>query len=258
METKYQEALERAKKIYDSEFQTWGNYRYVVEQIFPELAESEDERIRKALIDGVSQIRCKGNITREQMVAYLEKQKVVDKEGMYYYLGGKFIYCGYPTLENPYDFAMSQQEKKEQKPAEWSDTNELVFQDICKHLNEEGYGGWVVLLNALHNGEFNQPKQEWSEEDEAFIDLLIGILNTEHPNGLFTMSPEQSAALKCELMPVNRIIDWIKSLRPQPQITEDDKHQAEVAIAFLKDYADKGYENAVCCIDWLKSKFYGK
>ena len=48
---------------------------------------------------------------------------------------------------------------EEQQPAEWSDTNELVFKDICKHLKEEGYNGWIVLLEALRNGEF-QPKQK--------------------------------------------------------------------------------------------------
>ena len=37
--------------------------------------ETEDERVRKALIDGVRQIRCKNGITQEQMIAYLEKQK---------------------------------------------------------------------------------------------------------------------------------------------------------------------------------------
>lgn len=43
--------------------------------LIPELKESEDERVRKALIDGVRQIRCKNDITQEQMLAYLEKQK---------------------------------------------------------------------------------------------------------------------------------------------------------------------------------------
>ena len=50
----------------------------VLSEVIPELKESEkseDERIRKALIDGVRQIRCKNGITQEQMLAYLEKQK---------------------------------------------------------------------------------------------------------------------------------------------------------------------------------------
>ena len=47
--------------------------REVLETLIPELKESEDERIRKALIDGVRQIRCKNGITQEQMLTWLEK-----------------------------------------------------------------------------------------------------------------------------------------------------------------------------------------
>ena len=70
----YDEALKRAKAAFDiaADKDLVGG---VVRTIFPELYESEDERIRKALIDGVRQIRCKNDITQEQMLAYLEKQK---------------------------------------------------------------------------------------------------------------------------------------------------------------------------------------
>lgn len=47
---RYEEALERARELHDKhplgEPPTWT----ICEQIFPELAESEDERIRKSLI----------------------------------------------------------------------------------------------------------------------------------------------------------------------------------------------------------------
>lgn len=46
-----------------------------IRTLIPELAESEDERVRKALIDGIRQIRCKNSVTQEQMLAWLEKQK---------------------------------------------------------------------------------------------------------------------------------------------------------------------------------------
>lgn len=46
-----------------------------IHTLIPELAESEDERVRKALIDGIRQIRCKNSVTQEQMLAWLEKQK---------------------------------------------------------------------------------------------------------------------------------------------------------------------------------------
>ena len=69
----YDEALERAKKYNIDDAHAYQGT--LVKLIFPELSEREDERIRKALIDGVSQIRCKGDVTREQMTAYLENQK---------------------------------------------------------------------------------------------------------------------------------------------------------------------------------------
>lgn len=76
----YDEALAKCKAYIEDTTKRWSEEfckatETVFEEIFPELAESEDERIRKALIDGVRQIRCKNGITQEQMIAYLEKQK---------------------------------------------------------------------------------------------------------------------------------------------------------------------------------------
>ena len=73
----------------------------------PELAGSEDERIRRTLVEYFGpkvQLDFVGGVPIQRIRDWLEKQKepVVDKEGMYYYLGGKFIYCGCPaTEENP-------------------------------------------------------------------------------------------------------------------------------------------------------------
>lgn len=41
--------------------------------------------------------------------------------------------------------------------------------------------------------------------------------------------------------------DWI------PAWSEEDERLRKTSISFLKHYADKGYENAVECIDWLES-----
>ena len=67
---RYEEALERAKK------------GLPIDEVFPELKESEDERIRKILIHIVKGacdkygIKYKGDeITEEKLLAYLEKQK---------------------------------------------------------------------------------------------------------------------------------------------------------------------------------------
>ena len=79
----YDKAIERAKKWYNApnvdKIPTFGNR--VIEEIFPELVESEDERIRKYLISFV-ELNSGFNLSpedAEQMLVWLEKQgKIVD------------------------------------------------------------------------------------------------------------------------------------------------------------------------------------
>ena len=75
-EKAYKEALERAK-AYHSDLTRLHHPREIVEEIFPELAESEDERIRKAIIATIEQ--CPDDFlnpkNRDRMLSYLEKQK---------------------------------------------------------------------------------------------------------------------------------------------------------------------------------------
>ena len=61
----YEEALERAQQ---------GK---PIDEVFPELAESNNEKIRKALLEHIKGITSWGyflGISREQMIAWLEKQ----------------------------------------------------------------------------------------------------------------------------------------------------------------------------------------
>jgi hypothetical protein len=80
-EEKYKEALERARKFYNE--LAACRTKQKVAAIFPELAESEDEVIMKALIDLVSTV---GEYylpkleVRNKMLAYLEKQKAKEKQ----------------------------------------------------------------------------------------------------------------------------------------------------------------------------------
>ena len=72
----YDEAIERAKKVL---LDCTSEEQKVVEYIYPELAESEDDMIRKALIDLVkcnerSGYKLLNNIPTSSMIAWLEKQ----------------------------------------------------------------------------------------------------------------------------------------------------------------------------------------
>ena len=70
-EKKYKEALERAKRLHSEP--TGGTERIVCEQIFPELKESEDERIKDDIKD-VIQAAIIPEENKREMLAWLEKQ----------------------------------------------------------------------------------------------------------------------------------------------------------------------------------------
>lgn len=171
-EKKLREALDSDETDY--EVVRW------IESTFPELAESEDERIRKWLVDYFTEIGenwIHREFTCRQIVAYLEKQKELFKSGrgLYYYDGEKTTYCGYPaTEENPYDFATSQQEKQKEQPKE-----ELVYrlngfmQEYVKEGKDEAekehrFKCYQLFWDALEDENFFEQKEQ------------------KHPNGCFT------------------------------------------------------------------------
>ena len=73
-EKKYKEALERAKEYLKEYY-----FEEAVKEIFPELKEPEDEKVRKALIEMVhdingNKLRFDYNVHKEEVLAWLEKQ----------------------------------------------------------------------------------------------------------------------------------------------------------------------------------------
>ena len=87
-EKKYNEALEKAKHALDShKAGVVTTDKVLIEAMFPELLESEDEKIRKALIDyfddaikaDVNPLQGYGTHPNK-VIAWLEKQKAMDKE----------------------------------------------------------------------------------------------------------------------------------------------------------------------------------
>lgn len=218
--------------------------------LIPELAESEDEKIRKWLYNYFSKIGkiywFYPDITCEELLAWLEKRKEIFEsgKGLYYYDGEKTTYCGCPaTEENPYDFATSQQEKqKEKKPvehlsvrdefdldgnpkqksAEWSKEDENTINELCNIIvsnSKNGYlgryyaGDLVEKLKSLRP----QPKPEWSEEDEKEYNYIMSYLDTA-PKG------KQNHASK-----------WLKKRRPQPhwKPSEEQMKALDFAVTYL-------------------------
>ena len=69
-EKAYKQALERAREIYHRGYYVSGD----IEHIFPELKESEDERIRKDIISYLQRKQNQGELDAPDWIAWLEKQ----------------------------------------------------------------------------------------------------------------------------------------------------------------------------------------
>lgn len=121
----YDMALEGARKELGVDRKEWEVVQRVLHNIFSELTESEDERIMKHIRSYIlSHPDSWGEFDRDTLIHWLEKQKELFESGrgLYYYDGEKTTFCGYLiTEDNPYDFAMSQQEEKQKEHQNNSD-----------------------------------------------------------------------------------------------------------------------------------------
>ena len=126
--------------------------RICLESVFPELRESEDERIRKALVIMMKVPRKEifeaQGITKEQALAYLEKPKEpIDPFDTKLFQDG--VKEG-RRLER-------EDIKKEQKPAEWSDEDEKIRRNLMSllanmrgdRITEETYQKYYPWLKDL-------------------------------------------------------------------------------------------------------------
>ena len=180
-EKKYKKALGRCKKLYD-EFKTMHHNHAMedLEEIFPELAESEDERIRKTIYNfldsalGKDLLQRKCGLNPDSVLAWLEKQK-------------------------------------EQKPAEWSEEDERFIRDAIAAVEAfytEGRGqeelvSWLKSLRSQPHKEIYQAVKH---------DLAIKFMNyldENRPEGKISLSNGE-----CEdIDKAFKENDWEKILR---------------------------------------------
>lgn len=280
-EKKYNEALERMKSWARGEHpECFSEAQKAAEFVFPELKESEGEGIRKNII---SFLRSKNGYMNpdedwdfhNRWLPWLEKQDgqkattvwhdvsevpdemqelLVEWESpdatwhniAFYDAETKAFRHLKQPIKNVTRWAYisdiltqsvtktSEQEPKSYKEAEKACLEYRKFREDC------GIKDPVMLdeiEEAYYNGATSIQKPDWSEEDEEELGIAIKYLQRE--------GQWDSAT-------------WLKSLknRVRPKqiwSEEDDKRLINTTISFLNHYADKGYENAVECIDWLKS-----
>lgn len=222
---KQEKKLEEAKRLYKD---ANADQRYVLESLFPELAEIEDVRIKKEIIAYI-----KTGTYHKDWIAWLEKQGNLTTE-----LQKTYVEIGRLVKENCY----LKEKQGEQKFVEWSEVDNIIVEGIClalEYSNESGkkiekYENWLhSIKDRVH------PKQEWSEED---IKMFVNI----------------KACLRNANKDYSREIDWLKSLKPQPKNkwSEEDEEIYRKCICAMRASAC-GFpeeEKFVEQVDnWLKS-----
>ena len=173
----YDEALKRAKAVCDMYRNGWvdkSNLSMVdIEYVFPQLAESEDERIRKELMVFISQFAPEH--LKVKYMAWLEKQKeeegyeAIPIESTLEYKVGK--HAGF--LEG----LAEGRKQTEQKPVEWSKEDEEVRQSLLRDYEYAMQSSGTVWgkdfekkynwLKSLH------PSWKPSEEQMNAIDYVL-------------------------------------------------------------------------------------
>ena len=189
----YKEKLEEAKRLYET---ANADQKYVLESLFPEIRESEDEKIIKMLVYIV-------NITpatvavknRQTLLAWLEKQgeqkectplfrvgDTLKKKGKEYTfivdrIQGGFYHCDH---NKGAFFPIEEQdswELVEQKPAEWSEEDEycrhqlIVFCENCM-VQDAGAKRCAHWLKSLKDRYTWKPSDEQIRPLEYTIDYF--------------------------------------------------------------------------------------
>ena len=196
-EKKYKEALEKFRKDL-GKHELVGVNRAYLEDIFPELAESEDEKIRKDIIYYLT-------INRNQMtpnqdwdcenrwIPWLEKQCGQTSITHKYNVGATIYYNSFGTI-------------KSMVVANVVDTGD------GNPMYEDADGSSVFEKDLV------EQKPNWSDEDEAMKENIITSLEGFRD----AIASDSLVAL------YNKRIDWLNSLRPQSHWKPSEEQMKEL------------------------------
>ena len=265
----YDEAKARMSKAYNSNRCTIG----YMNEIFPDIEEREDERIRKAIGYAIGQSTHSdgtliNGVYSEEALAWLKKQgeqKTVDeiakevcknKESAMAFLKSAGIMNEKGELAEQY-------RQDEQKPADKVETKFKVGDVVTNKKSKDTvkivqilhdsycYSGWNgaatvhsdFSISEQDDWELVEQNPSWSEEDDIYIENIILAVEKQYP------------------IAAKNIVSWLKSLKdrvqPQPkqEWSEDDERCLVYAIDACETASDD-YDNSQSYIDaikWLKS-----
>lgn len=236
-EQKYKEALEAARKFKESCPDLWDTESNPFKDVFPELKESEDEKIRKGLIHFLETSKTVFAHLSEidEYISWLEKQGEQKTEIKYVYPKfriGDVIEPIKPNGHYPPVRVLSVEEKTKSYYCESDDRN---------HYSS-------IPIRCENEYKLVEQQPAWSEEDEDALDIAIRII--------------QNGGDDCAgILDSNKALRWLKSLKDRvllQQKLEWSKKDIELwqGAIFYVNYYQTHYadtKEASECMDWLRS-----
>lgn len=189
----YEDAIERAKKLGTKQCPLDPTHT-IAEQIFTELCESEDEKIRKELLEHCINRRdgkqiCVDASDYRRWAAWLEKQSFVEqdtvKRDLWEYVREWTDKFGrFPKDEDELaaciDYVM-----KRQKPIEWSEEDKRALNDAIVALSMYANGNIPhilpsQLLEDVEKLKSLKPQPHWKPSEEQ-MEIVENLLACEMP-----------------------------------------------------------------------------
>ena len=227
----YDEAIERAKKWYNApnvdKIPTFGNR--VIDEIFPELKESEDKRTRESLLEYLHTLPnhyTHSGVCVLEWIAWLEKQgKPIDKIVKRAMTEKQRVLLTETNGDANIDW--DTRSLKDAITLLKHGLNYLQEIEVKKQIMPSSrFGGCSEYISTRFDkekqGKQGEQKSAWTEEDKNMLKWVIGYLENKMLNA--PISEERTAC--------KNAIAWLKDLKdrvqPQLQWKPSDEHMIEL------------------------------
>jgi len=272
----YEHVSQKVKDFFEGKQKMYSDVKQTLEYLFPELAGSED--IRERLINTIkssAQIDyClqKEGFKVKEVIAWLEKQgELIEKPTK----DQVWDYCSKISREwwqitmNRWNTLTDEEKDKYNQFIgfnDFSDTLMNITAGALFQLRDTGkleYEEGGLLLEKPDDTpkplKVINEKQEWSEEDEYYINTILNGLDLKRC--LFRKEGNE-----IEEERYNTQYNWLKSFKNRVQLqqkqewSEEDEVMLQTTIDTLEDFSKgklplsgSGYDIAIAEIEWLKS-----
>ena len=273
---KYNEALEKIKRYTIDDY---GCTRLKPTDIFPELSESEDEKIKKELIEFIQWAEDRG-VTRHdfhqakrplEWIAWLEKQKTINEKESFIWtkhdeaVRKEAIACledwegaiirvgGLVDYENILAWLKEElPEKQKEQKLEWSKEDIERYLSCLQRLGTDNPDQPETINSKWFKEHcYPQSNKKWNEEDKNRLEEAIGMIEA---NGTWVRSDDG----------VKQVSDFLKALperfnlQQKQEWSEEDERMLSRCIKSVecsKQFADSKTYKAAKDVEmtWLKS-----